>query len=64
VSISEISQALTALAAVGALGVSLWNQRAIHDVHVATNSMKDELVAVTRSDAKQEGIAIGRAQAS
>jgi len=60
-SYSDIAQILTALAAVGGLIISWSNSRKIEEVHKATNSMKDELVAVTKSDAFQTGITEGRA---
>ncbi len=43
--------------------LSSWrNGRDIKEVKHATNSMKDELVAVTRSASKAEGILQGRAE--
>lgn len=50
------------LTAAAALVVSLRTNRAVEQVHQATNSMKDQLVAVTRSDALQEGHAAGVAE--
>ena len=50
------------IAAIGALIVSLRNGIKVEEVHKATNSMKDALVAVTRSDALQEGHAAGVAE--
>lgn len=64
---AEITQlilaAATLVSAVGALMIGLRNSVKIEQVHIATNSMKDELVAVTRSDAKQIGVAEGLKQA-
>ncbi len=56
----EVSQVITAVASVGAVLVSLYNAVRIQQVHKATNSMKDELVAVTRKDALAEGLKQGR----
>ena len=60
VDIGDVSQLITALAAVGALAFSMWNTRKIKEVHDATNSMKDELVAVTRTAALAEGLKQGQ----
>ena len=54
--IGEFSQLLTAFAAVGALAMSFYNSRKIREVHLATNSMKDELVAATAKSSKAEGV--------
>lgn len=51
---------LASLTSAAALVVSVRNGRKIEQVHVATNSMKDELVAVTRKDALAEGLKEGR----
>ncbi len=60
-SYGDIAQILTALAAVGGLLMSWSNSRKIQEVHEATNSMKDELVAATKSDAFQTGVTEWRA---
>jgi hypothetical protein len=39
--------------------LSVANAHKIEEVHLATNSMKDELVALTRKDARAEGRAEG-----
>jgi hypothetical protein len=54
--ISEISQVLTSIAAIGGLIVSVLNRRKIETVHRATNSMKDELVALTAKSSHAEGV--------
>lgn len=54
--LGEVSQFLTALAAVGGLIVSFLNRKKIEIVHKATNSMKDELVALTAKSSFQEGV--------
>lgn len=66
-SFGEIAQLLTALSAVGALIVSILNRRtiknvgaAVEQVHVATNSMKDELVHEVRESAHAAGFLKGR----
>ena len=50
--IVSITTTLNTVAALGTLYLT-------RKVEKSTNSMKDELVAVTRSDAKQEGITQG-----
>ncbi len=59
-SAGEAAQVITAIAAVAAVMVSIYNAFRIQQVHKATNSMKDELVAVTRKDALAEGLKQGR----
>lgn len=54
--IAEISQLITSFAAVGGLIISWLNRRKIETVHKATNSMKDELVALTAKSSFQEGV--------
>jgi len=58
--VGELSQLITAIAtfiaAAGALIVSIHNTRKIREVHIATNSMKDELVAATAKSSKAEGV--------
>ncbi len=60
----ELAQLITSLAtlvaACGAVVMSWRNSRKIEAVHIATNSLTDRLVATTRSDATQAGIAEGR----
>jgi hypothetical protein len=51
----EGAQLLTAIAALVAALASLRNGRKIDEVHKATNSMKDELVAVTQKEAFAAG---------
>lgn len=55
----EVSQLLTALAAIGSCAISWRNSRKIEKVHKLANSMKDELVAVTAKSSKAEGKAEG-----
>jgi len=57
--IVSIPATLTAFAG---LLVSLRNSRKIEDIHVATNSMKDALVAATAKASKAEGRAEGVAE--
>jgi hypothetical protein len=38
------------------------NSNKIEEIHLATNSMKDELVAAVKSEATAAGIATGKAQ--
>ncbi len=59
-SLGDISQFLTAIAAVGACLLSWRNSLKIEQVHKATNSLTDRLVETTRSDANQTGVTEGR----
>ncbi len=67
--LEQWSQLITALAAaiaavLGALNRSQLGvqQAKIEQIHVATNSMKDELVAAVKSEATAAGIATGKAE--
>ncbi len=55
----EVAQLATAAAAIGSLIASLRNAGKIEVVRHATNSMKDELVALTAKSAKAEGVLEG-----
>lgn len=59
--ITEVLLAISAFSAVGSMAVGVATLYTAREVKHATNSMKDELVAVTRSDATQDGITQGRA---
>jgi hypothetical protein len=50
------------IAAIAGLIIGIINSGKIREIHVATNSMKDALVAATRSEALIEGHAAGVAQ--
>ena len=56
----EVAQIITSIAtliaACGAILIGWWNAAKIEEVHKATNSMKDELVAATAKSSKAEGI--------
>jgi hypothetical protein len=54
--------AVNALATVGVLLLEWRNSRNIQTIHLATNSMREELVRVTASDSFQKGEAHERAQ--
>jgi hypothetical protein len=54
--LDNFANLLTAFAAVGALVFSILNSIKIETVHKATNSMKDELVAVTKLASHAEGM--------
>lgn len=47
------------IAAVASLVVSIRNGKKVDEIHKTTNSMSDKLLAVTRSDALQEGHTAG-----
>jgi hypothetical protein len=51
------------IAALGALYVSIVNGRKVDEVHRATNSMKDELVAVTSKEQRALGRLEGASEA-
>lgn len=51
-----IGQLAIFVTAIASLIASIRNSRKIEQVHVATNSMKDELVAVTKKASKAEGV--------
>ncbi len=57
---AEVAQIITSLAtlvaAAGSLLISWRNSGKIDEVHIATNSMKDELVATTRLAAHAAGV--------
>ena len=55
-----ITSVATLIAACGAILIGWWNARKIEEVHKATNSMKDELVAATAKSSKAEGLKEGR----
>lgn len=59
--IYEICQLITALTAVGTLGVSIWNSQKIKEVHNLTNSKMTELVAEVREGSLAKGNLEGRA---
>ncbi len=54
--IGDIAQLITALAAVGALLVSIHNSRKIRQVHAATNGLSHELNVLTAKASKAEGV--------
>ncbi len=65
----EIAQIITALSAVSACLLSWRNSRKIEkvdvkveQVHLATNSLQDKLVAATATASKAEGVEQGRAE--
>lgn len=64
--VADIADILTALAACGALFLSWHNSQKIKEVHDATNGMKTELVEAVRKGSlatgKAEGLAEGRAE--
>jgi hypothetical protein len=58
-SLAEIAQVLTAIASLIAAIASLRNSRKIKEVHLATNSLVDRLVASTRLEAHAAGVKEG-----
>lgn len=57
----NISAAIVALAAVGALMVSIYNATQINNVHILMNSRLSELLELTKEAANAEGRLEGRA---
>jgi len=61
--VGTLIAALSGLAVgIGGLVISIRNRRSIEQVHKATNSMKDELVAEVREAALAQGLKQGRAE--
>ena len=56
----ELAELITAVAAIGAVAVSLWNTIKIRDVHVSLNSRLSQLLAATEHAAKANGVVQGR----
>jgi len=62
--LEDVASIITALAALGAVAVSIWNSRKIQAVHVDINSRMDQLLKVSTSEARVSGIAQGRKDAN
>jgi hypothetical protein len=60
--VGDLANVVIAICAVAGLVVSLMNRRKIQIVHLATNSMKDELVALTAKSSRAEGVKQGQAE--
>ncbi len=62
----EIAQIITSIATLlgvaGTIYIGVRNSNKIDVIHEATNSMKDELVTVTKSASRAEGNLEGRAE--
>ncbi len=58
--IADIALLLTALAALGALAVSIVNMFQINTVHVSINSRMTELLALTQKASRAEGLKQGQ----
>lgn len=56
----RFGQTFTAIAAIVAAGVSFWNTRKINEIHVIINSRLTELLALTKTSSKAEGVKEGR----
>jgi len=56
ITIAEVSQILTAIAAVGGVVIGWRNSRQIEVVRHATNSLTDKLVAVTKTESYAAGV--------
>ncbi len=52
----DIAKWVTALAAAGALAVSIWTAFAVNVVHVSINSRMTELLELTKSSSRAEGV--------
>lgn len=53
---------IVAVAALGGLGISLYNATQISGVHILINSRMSELLELTKSSSKAEGLKEGRAE--
>ncbi len=54
--IAELAEIITAVAALAAVVVSLWNGRKIQDIHIAINSRMDQLLELTKSAEHARGM--------
>jgi len=54
--IADIAYLIFSLVALGSLGLTIYNTLIIREVKHATNSMKDELVAVTAASSEAIGV--------
>lgn len=62
VTLGDLAQFITALAALGGMLISWRNLHKIEQVHIATNSMKDALVTAAGQVGHAEGLEEGRAE--
>jgi hypothetical protein len=62
--VENVAEILTALAAVAAVVVSLINGKKINDVHISINSRMDQLLRATGIAAKAEGVEQERRQSN
>lgn len=58
--IAKMAQLITALAAAGALAVSIANMFKIETVHISINSRMTELLELTQKASKAEGLKQGQ----
>lgn len=56
----ELTELITAVAALGAVAVSVWNSIKIRDVHVSLNSRLSQLVLASEKAARANGVVQGR----
>ena len=56
----DIVEGVTALAAVGAVLVSFFNSRKIQQIHILFNSRMDQLLTLTATSARANGVVQGR----
>lgn len=57
-----VTEWIVALAALGALGVSIFNMFKIKEVHLLINSRLTQLLELTQKSSKAEGVKEGREQ--
>lgn len=58
--LTKFTQLIIAVAAAGALGMSVYNAFQINEVHINVNSRLTELLDVTRKSAEARGLKQGR----
>ena len=56
----EFAELATAVAAIAAVAVSFWNNRKIQQVHILFNSRMDQLLTLTATSARANGVVQGR----
>jgi hypothetical protein len=61
--VHDFAEMITAVAAIGAVLMSFWNNRRIQDVHVLINSRMDMLLKATGVASHAEGVEQGRKDA-
>lgn len=58
--VQAFAEIITAVAAIGALIVTFWNNQKIQEVHILINSRLDQLLAASAQAARANGVVQGR----